>query len=146
MAAHAQSSDAAHADHGITPGAALLRWTVRACALALLIASMWVVYRIVDGSAEQAAGGKAAPAAKAPDGRQAALANLAALEGRILSAEVNGVRLPALTERYVRAIASAEPHIGRIEARARLAAEAKVVAHRCPTCAKTLRSVRRSLG
>lgn len=108
---------------------------------------MWVVYRIVDGSVAQGSGAKAPAASPVADGRRAALADLAALEGRILSAGVNGrARLPALTERYVREIAAAEPAIGRIEARARLAAEAKVVERHCPSCAKTLRSVRHSLG
>ena len=146
MAAQAQTRDVRYADEGLASGATVLRWTVRACALVLLVGSMWVVYRIVDGSTAQGSGIRA-PAARVADGRQAALADLARLEGRILSARVNGsARLPALTESYVRAIAAAEPAIGRIEARARLAAEAKVVERRCPSCAKTLRSVRLSLG
>ena len=147
MAAQAQTPDVGHADQGFATGAALLRWAGRVCALLLLVGSMWVVYRIVDGSTAQGSGTRTPAAARAADGRQAALAGLKTLEGRILSAGVNGrARLPALTERYVREITAAEPAIGRIEARARLAAEAKVVERHCPSCAKTLRSVRRSLG
>ena len=142
MAAHVRIGDLQHTDGGLALGAALVRWTLRACALVMLIAAMWVVYRIVDG-----AEARGSASSQALDARPAALLRLATLEGEILSARVNGsARLTALTAGYVREIRAVEPAIGRIEARARLAAEAKVVARVCPTCAKTLRAVRFSLG